>query len=34
MDNYDDNLKRFEIEGPRPLPEAVKQGFVPNTGAI
>ena len=33
MENYDDNLSRFEAEGAAPLPETKQQGYIENDGA-
>lgn len=33
MENYDDDLNRFETEGAAPLPDANDQGYVENDGA-
>ena len=33
MENYDDDLSRFEAEGAAPLPDTHEQGYVANDGA-
>jgi pimeloyl-ACP methyl ester carboxylesterase len=33
MDTYDDELIRFEAEGPTPLPDSQQQGYIENNGA-